>query len=440
MLEHGEPERLLGTHETDQIEFKRTAYNLALAKGRWELAKDVAGMANRSGGVIVLGVAAEPEPASRIDTAVALAPIAEGSVDWDQHQQILAAAIYPPVMGVTFKWFGTGAASGIGVIEVPAQPEEDRPAVLRRTYDFESDKLVESVAVPVRNGEVTLWWSAERIHHLIRRSLDAGRPPAHPGAATIRGFDFQSRPNAEQLVQRSTDRINQLEASEDWLAEPFIAVQALPPTEHLSEPLPGFNQRDGLIGALAQPKTLRGTWGFNLSSGSQPDVVDGGLVIRNGGLVVWLEADGLFTVAGNLRSLFFGWAMNPDNLADDQPFVLNPTVVVESTLETVRFANTELASRRPGGWQFRIVCRRAQSRKVRLPPRAVRPAPFRLPGDGMGVAIYDDWDRTIASVGSATRDAFLVLELIYRLWGIDADQIPYAEAGEISETQIRDIH
>jgi len=49
----GEP--LVGTEESDQLDFKLAPYVLDAPHQKWELAKDVAAFANRRGGVIVIG-------------------------------------------------------------------------------------------------------------------------------------------------------------------------------------------------------------------------------------------------------------------------------------------------------------------------------------------------------------------------------------------------
>ena len=55
-LNAGDEHRLIDESESEVLDFKEQPYVLITDKGRWELAKDVAALANSGGGCLVIGV------------------------------------------------------------------------------------------------------------------------------------------------------------------------------------------------------------------------------------------------------------------------------------------------------------------------------------------------------------------------------------------------
>lgn len=51
-LAAGRPEDLIGTAECEWLDFKRDLYHLESDKGKFELCKDVAALANSQGGLV----------------------------------------------------------------------------------------------------------------------------------------------------------------------------------------------------------------------------------------------------------------------------------------------------------------------------------------------------------------------------------------------------
>jgi len=74
----GEP--LVGTEESDQLDFKLAPYVPDAPHQKWELAKDVAAFANRRGGVIVIGVHTERRPNKIIELAGEIRPVRKAVV------------------------------------------------------------------------------------------------------------------------------------------------------------------------------------------------------------------------------------------------------------------------------------------------------------------------------------------------------------------------
>src|SRR5438552_2652396 len=81
-------DRLVGTVESDWVDFKEQPYDLSTPAGKWELAKDVAAFANQQGGCIVLGVRTEKSDQERRDVATAIHEIPKGLIDRSRYRDV----------------------------------------------------------------------------------------------------------------------------------------------------------------------------------------------------------------------------------------------------------------------------------------------------------------------------------------------------------------
>ena len=103
-LAEGRPQDVLGTPEAGWVDFKESPYVLDADKGRWELAKDVAAMANAGGGLIVIGIATSRETYDTHDVASELKPFARPLVNVDAYKGVLTGWLVPPQYP-SFQWF-----------------------------------------------------------------------------------------------------------------------------------------------------------------------------------------------------------------------------------------------------------------------------------------------------------------------------------------------
>lgn len=420
-LATGEFERLIGTPEGDWLDFKTSPYQLDTPQGKWELAKDAAAFANKGGGYIVIGVEAARQINAVAETAVQIRRVNKSVVNPDRYRGVLDSWVYPPLRNVQLRWFppeGT-EATGIFVVEVPAQDDQDKYFVVRKMVD---DAGAESgaVGIPVRDGDRVTWLPAERIHHLIHagRRLAPPRPAAPPHARI-------------DLERRAEERIQHLERlGDEWGELPIYVLQAFPPP---NGQLSDLYEPEGLLGTLSVPRGLRSS-GFNWRTGVEPEVIEGTLLYRRLERALWLDPDGLLTAATLVTRDSLGWAIN-DRRPPAAPLRVNAIVLVEMTLEFFRLVHNELKPRAgEGQWSFLIRCKRFQQGRVVLSPG------WRERGLGLEEprpASSDDWTRRLNSEDSPQRDAFLALSRIYALWGLGESAIPFTtEQGQISEAAI----
>lgn len=133
-----------GVPEDADLDWKRDLY-APTDKGRQELAKDVAALANSVGGVIVLGVA------ERDGRAAKLAPVPLGEREQLRVRQVLAERVRPFLPGVVVRPVPAEPATpeeGFWVVAVPRSPDAPHAVVMERALGY-----------PVRDGASTRWLS-----------------------------------------------------------------------------------------------------------------------------------------------------------------------------------------------------------------------------------------------------------------------------------------
>jgi Putative DNA-binding domain len=426
VLRAGEFDRLVGTPESDWLDFKAKPYRLDTAKDRWELAKDVAAFANHEGGRIVIGVQTARQPHEVVDIAVKVRAVPLTLIDPKRYQDVLIERIYPPIRGLEMTWHRSepSAHKGLFEITVPPQPASHRPFIVNRTLDEDGRETTQAFAIPQREGGVTVPLLVGQVHRLISEGLQSSQVP-EPKQAT----------GTVDLQARADERLDQLEAWQGWETLPAYFLQAIPPPDtHLQD----LHEHSGLRGALEHMNVLRPE-GFNLRARSSLEVRDGGLAyLADSRRALWLDPDGTLTVGALATYNYLGWAMDQARSAGIRPdqVLLNPIVVVEFTLEFFRFVHRELVPRaKPGRWAFRVVCRRMHAKPhgpVALASGVPSAGVFSL----VRLASADTWKKTFDGPATAGEDAFSALRLFYELFGQPPSVIPFVVDGEISEEEI----
>jgi hypothetical protein len=87
------------------------------------------------------------------ELAVRVRPVAKATINPERYHDVLKASCYPQLSGVRFHWFppDPDTEDGLFVIEVPGQPEADRPYLATRLVD-EGGQEFEALVVPRREG------------------------------------------------------------------------------------------------------------------------------------------------------------------------------------------------------------------------------------------------------------------------------------------------
>ncbi len=90
-LERKQYDAITGTLEGDDLDFKEQPYQLDEEKGKWELCKDVAALANTGGGVFAVGYSLRRGPTDIAEVADELRPVPVELINPDQYKKVLSS-------------------------------------------------------------------------------------------------------------------------------------------------------------------------------------------------------------------------------------------------------------------------------------------------------------------------------------------------------------
>jgi len=129
LLRSGKFESLIGRFENEWIECKRQPYDIDKDEQKLELSKDVAGLANASGGILLIGLSTFKNPEHGMDQIDRVRPFPIGMFNPTRYSQILSDCLWPPIDNLEINFFplSTDSSKGIAAIEVPSVSGPDKP-------------------------------------------------------------------------------------------------------------------------------------------------------------------------------------------------------------------------------------------------------------------------------------------------------------------------
>ena len=431
ILREGREDDLVGLVETEVLDFKEQPYALhgqtngAHRHHAWELAKDVAAMANgQSGGCIVIGIRTEPHPTNSEDVADEVKPFPCDLLDQQQYTDVVAKFVHPVVRGIEVLKFESDGRC-LALIVIPPQDEDDGPFLLNKVVDPDG-KRIEGFAMPVRDGSHTRWQPVGMIH----RDIADGRR-SRRAASTSTGDPAVARQTHSPLASRIATDLNEIEDFMGWHDSAIYALAAAPvsPPDRIDNFYGGdLRQR------FASPFPLRGA-GFGFGYSDQLVPGHGGLVAvdadsryrrlePNGYLVVALKADEDILGRTGRRS---------SRVA--RPLQINVVALVEFTYEFCRFQTTVLGPEIRSAWELALIVRGARSR-----PWSLR---LRLPWNKMDLsrpqaygneAQSDEWLQMIDANEDHAANAYQLLARVCDLFEqAESDLAPFVKDGRVDE-------
>ena len=427
-LERGGFDAVLGTTECEDIEFKQAPYRLKERSEKWELAKDVAALANQRGGVIVVGFKTERRQNQLVDTATAHHAIMKNLIDWDCYRQTVVEWIRPTVEGLDGRWFQDNLEldRGVFALIIPSQPNHAKYFVVSHMV-MENAAFSGAVGVPIRRGDAVEWLRPDTIHALLREAL------------WLREKGPAMTVNISQAIkERISERVAGIETAAGWEETPFIALHAIP---DLPQPRPNdFYSDNGLKGRLASPNVLRPN-GFNISTTAEPEAQpDGSLLCQTSRRLLWLAPDGCFTAGATADEEFLGWYINQRRTANT-PIVVNPQVTAEYFLEFCRFVHSELKPRYQTTWSLCLsIAGFDRKSGVTLAPGINSDSTLSCilsrHSCNTFIPIRPRADKQLASLATSGADAHLLMVEFYALFAAPPNKIPYVVKQQISEKAI----
>lgn len=427
-LERGQFDLVIETQEANWIDFKEAPYQIEHRRQKWELAKDVAAIANSQGGIIVMGYRTKRPENALVDIAIEHRPIKKNQINWDSYRQTISSWIYPQIEGVSSFWFPADLTAPYGVfaLVVPPQAETSKYFVVRE-LNRPDGTFPGAIGIPIRQGDVITWLRPEAVHNLLQEAISTRRARL----ARINHFDQSQVEQTEQ--QRVELRCTKIESIANWADSPFIALHAIP-----SRPTPrpeDFYANEGMKRKIEHPGVLREK-GFHVRTQAPIEIQkDGSIVTVNSRRVIWLSPNGFLSVAAVAGSEFLGWYFNQGN---QRPIAINPRVLTEYTLEFSRLFHNSVRQLHPDRWNLWVsIVGFDRNGGVVLVPAI---------GGGGDEALFwrgNIWEnrgplkptihRFQEATQSASSDAYLLLVEFYAAFGFPPDEIPFVDNRSISK-------
>ncbi|MFZ2148254.1 MAG: ATP-binding protein [Sedimentisphaerales bacterium] len=355
VLESRDFNNLIGTIESEVLEFKGDLYQLDLEKEKLELAKDVSALANLSGGIILIGVGTsitEEHPHETIDR---IRPFDESLINIMQYEDVIGSWIYPKI-NTEIKWipFQTESQKGIVYIRIPETEVGKNPFLVTKILE-ENDKVLGNVVgFFQRKRDRVIHMTVQELQHVFKDGLRfdeklaevletvrsrSGFAPMQiaPAETTPKAVTFtKTEKVVTEIVTSEIDVRLKKSIDEIGLANSTTYCLVAFPLEHIDMSLI-FKRRDSnIVKLIENPPELRYA-GFDLSSENSSKIINGKLrrtsLKSYKALEVWRDGTIIFVVDGDEGFLCWG------NYKTDEFLRINTIALVESVYLFSLFVN-----------------------------------------------------------------------------------------------------
>jgi predicted HTH transcriptional regulator len=139
-------ESLIGLIESDEVEAKSQPYTVQTnERGKLELAKDVSGLANERGGIILIGPRTQKSDLHPGDEVTEISLVAKDLVNLEQYHKIIDSWIYPKPEEVNIEYLPSlkNPEVGLFAIKVAQQSEARKPFLI--THSLFDDRRADIV-------------------------------------------------------------------------------------------------------------------------------------------------------------------------------------------------------------------------------------------------------------------------------------------------------
>ncbi|MDR2929889.1 MAG: hypothetical protein LBV06_03155 [Propionibacteriaceae bacterium] len=160
---------LVGKHETDWFEAKQKMYGMHDPRQQFELALDVASMANLdSGGIIVVGLATEKDSYQR-DTVSAVLGTTRLNLSIPQLRTVIDNLIYPALQRLDVTVFRKDGREVLGIL-IPPQNASRLPFLVQGALIDSKKKYGAGFTWVTRNGDGKQLISVQAVHRALQES------------------------------------------------------------------------------------------------------------------------------------------------------------------------------------------------------------------------------------------------------------------------------
>ena len=431
ILTAGNFNALIGEVENERLECKAAPYQLEHDHQKLELAKDVSGLANAEGGVILIGVRTERSPTHFGDEISEVRVFPRTLVDPNRYHDILQTWVYPTLRDIQIRWFPSAhnQEGGLVAIFISSQSMARRPILVTKTVD-DTGRRVEAIFgyFERRQADVAPM-SVHELQSLLRDGLrfESLNQPLGIILETLQRPQGERAPEVPQIRELLDGRLEGALTTVGLQQVPAFILTAVP-TDRVEIPSLFETREAAIVRLLEQPPELHPA-GFGLRTGAPAAIVRGELrqTVARGRKILELWRDGTLIFAATGGANFLCWSSIWESLR------INQMVLIESTYLFADLSRLVVEHEQPrtGGIDYRLELR---NMTVGERPCSLMPGPL----DhvrwiiGNDVQYAPDSSRVFCvKAREADLDpgnvSFLLVSQVYQWFGIEHDQIPYTE-------------
>jgi len=418
--------KLIGESESEFFDCKQKEYDLKKDISKYDLAKDVSAFANAGGGYILIGIETKRSPKSFYDEVIAICPLKKDVCNPIQYMDIVSDWIYPKLRGDEARWYRLkkNPSKGIFVIEIPNQPEINKPFLIKRTIQDTGKRCEVLFGYSERKQERNDPKTIVELHQILRDGLNLD--PRLRSIETIL-LDFTKispKINTESL--EINKRIDSALSAIKMNDKRAMILTCYPDTPTKLESL--FSSKPGSMkSTLGSPPKIRER-GFGTRVLNKATIIGGMFCRVTGGRrkIIDLYKEGILIAGFKADVDFLCWAM--------RDLIFNPVALIESIYNFVHLYEYVIPdmSEKPSKVFFRIDLRNLHldNEKNKL-----------VEGDLENIKCFDDMDEIrdapqdswscILEVELKDFDlpkvAYNLTQMIYLFFEHDVEAIPYTK-------------
>lgn len=451
----GNIDSLKGEVENEWLECKGQPYPVHAEHGKRELSKDVSSLANRSGGLILIGLRTEKSATHFGDEIVETRPLDRSLVDPDQYLKVLREWIFPDLEGIQVTWHKSDAAKGIFVIEIPPQPDEKKPFLIFRTVDLK--KNVEILfGYAQRKKENSEPMTIEQIHSLLRMGMGyerimhqrfaaieslleiilSGQAQIQPAPLTVAKSE-SAAPTLDDLLPVALQEARRAAGIRDTkfmfliaAPQPFVEIEGIFGTE-----------KTGIRHLLENPPSLR-LGGWDLETGTSSQIIKGKLVrtLIHERKVLELYKNGVALFSARADQEFLCWGSEDGRI--------NPVALIETVLNFLHFYRDVIPYMKPQPDYLLITLGIANLQTAplnHLLPHGIKSLAFVVNTRGANAPEngFETQVRVQIPEFLPQKAAYDLVKEVYLWFGYEESKVPYVKRHDntaiIDETQIQSL-
>ena len=424
LISIGDFSNILGIHESEYFDCKRNIYSLEKDSSKFELAKDVSAFANAGGGYILIGIETKRSETSFYDEIIAIHPFKQNVCNHEQYNSVISDWIYPKLRDVKAKWYPTkeDKDKGIFVINIPNQPELNKPFLIKRTIQ-DTGKLSEVLfGFCERKQEANEPKTIVELHQILRDGLNLNTRLQSIEATLQDLTKVSPKVNSETL--EIDKRIDSALSAIELTDKRAMVLTCYPCASAKLESL--FSSKPGSMKSILESAPRFRERGFGLRVLGEASIVKGNFCRVIGGRrkVIDLYKDGVLIAGFKADGDFLCWAM--------EDLIFNPVALIETLYNFVQLYECVINDmvEKPDKVMYRIDFRNLHmdNEKNKLAEGRLGNHAF---GDEIKPAPESNWIGTLEveiKDFSIPRVSYNLAEMVYIFFQHDIEAIPYTKA------------